>query len=107
MCFNRSNIAQPAVRGGRWGGIIVDPGGKTESTFAWGLRNSSNNQAEAYVLLQDLRIDNESLIHTLIVVGDSSAIINQMVLKSSPADYNLASILAQAHLTKLHSTEGE
>jgi hypothetical protein len=38
------------------GGIITDPGGKTEATFARGLRKSSNNQAIAYALLQGLHI---------------------------------------------------
>jgi ribonuclease HI len=38
------------------GGIIIDPGGKTEATFAWGLGKSTNNRAEAYALFQGLRV---------------------------------------------------
>lgn len=79
------------------GEVVIDLEGTTESTFAWILGNSSNNQAEAYALPQGLCIANDSRIKLLIVVGDSHAIINQMILKSSPADNNLTPILARAH----------
>jgi ribonuclease HI len=36
------------------GGVLYGPGGNLESTFAWSIGHSSNNQVEAYALLQGL-----------------------------------------------------
>ena len=44
------------------GGVIMSPGETIETSFAWGLGISSNNQVEAYALLQALRIPNDSRI---------------------------------------------
>jgi hypothetical protein len=49
-----------------------------------------------YALLQELRIVNDSRIQPLIVVGDSKAIISQMVVNTTLVDNLLASVLAQA-----------
>lgn len=59
-----------------------------------GVLVSPNNQAEAYALLQGLRIANGSQIQSLIVVGDSKAVISQMILNTTPVDNILASVIA-------------
>jgi ribonuclease HI len=68
------------------GGIILDPRGKVKTTYAWGLRNSTNNQAKACGLFQGLRIATDSMVKSLIVIGDSSTIIKLMALKSTLVD---------------------
>jgi len=39
-----------------WGGIILDPKGKQEITFAWSLGETTSNQVEALALLQGLML---------------------------------------------------
>jgi ribonuclease HI len=56
---------------------------------------STNNQAEAYALLQGLLLAKESSIKSLIIIGDSSIIIKSMVMKSIPSDNKLALIIAR------------
>jgi ribonuclease HI len=55
---------------------------KRQLTFAWGLGIASNNLAEAYALMQGLRLAIEANIQSLIVVGDSKLIIGKMVTKN-------------------------
>jgi len=38
------------------GGILIDPKGKNELSYAWGLGIFSNNQTKAYALLQGPRM---------------------------------------------------
>jgi ribonuclease HI len=75
--------------------FLTDPRGKTTSSFAQQLNISFNNQAEAYTLLQGLRIALEHHITSLVVVGDSNVIILSMIKISLSVDYKLVSILAQ------------
>jgi ribonuclease HI len=56
---------------------------------------STNNQVEAYVLLQGLNIATNFGIQTLSVVGDSKNIIRHLVLNTTPGDTLLASVLEQ------------
>lgn len=49
-------------------GIILDPKGQLETTYAWGLGNSTNNQAEAYALIQGLLSINVARTKTLIAM---------------------------------------
>jgi len=57
-------------KGGKCKGIILDLGGKVETTYAWGLGNSTNNQIDAYVIFQGLCIAIKFIIKYLIVIGD-------------------------------------
>jgi ribonuclease HI len=63
---------------GRGGGVIMDPGGTIETSFAWGLGVFSNNQAKAYALWKGLKISKGSCAQSLVVVRDSNTIINHM-----------------------------
>jgi hypothetical protein len=54
----------------------MNPRGTIETSYAWGLGISSNNQEKDYSLLQGLRIANDSRIQFLIVLGASKAIIS-------------------------------
>lgn len=74
------------------GGIIFFHEGHLETTFA--LRNSTNNQAEAYALLQGLLSVNEARVKTLIAINGSSMIINLMTSKKTPTDSKLAFLIA-------------
>jgi ribonuclease HI len=69
--------------------------GKQELTYAWGLGTTTNNQAEAYTLLQGLLLINASRVRTLIVIGDSSIIIKLMNSKKTLSDSKLASLIAR------------
>lgn len=63
---------------GRGGGVIMDPRGIIETSFAWGLGVFSNNQAKAYALWKGLKISKGSCAQSLVVVRDSNTIINHM-----------------------------
>jgi ribonuclease HI len=80
------------IRGGKCRGIIFFHEGHLETTFA--LRNSTNNQAEAYALLQGLLSVNEARVKTLIAINGSSMIINLMTSKKTPTDSKLAFLIA-------------
>jgi hypothetical protein len=94
-------IFYPRVRG-----IIFDPEGRMESTFAWGLGTSTNNQDEAYALFQGLLLANDSNIESMIIVGDSSVIIKSMVLHTTLKDNKLASIIARINKVVQNLSKG-
>jgi hypothetical protein len=75
------------------GGVILSPGGNHEIKYAWGLGTSTNNQVEAYALLEVLIIYLGIDIQSLSVIGDSKNIIRHSVLKTSPSDLLLASLM--------------
>jgi ribonuclease HI len=56
-------------------GIIMDLEKKLEASFAWGLGEYTNSQAEAYELLEGLQLTIKLRFKNLIVMGDSSVII--------------------------------
>jgi hypothetical protein len=58
--------------------VFLNPEGKCELTYAWGLGESTNNQAEALALYQGLNILTSKEIRSLIVISDSLVIIRQM-----------------------------
>lgn len=84
---------QRESRGGRCKGDPRYPEGKRESFYAYGLEISSNNQAEAYALLQGFCLAMDAQVQSLTVVGDSSIIIQLMNKKSLLANYKLTYIL--------------
>lgn len=77
------------------GGAIWDPKGNLVNSFAWGLGQASNNQAEGYALYQGILLTNKDRINSLTIIGDSSTIISFMVSKTSPSNRKIASIVAR------------
>jgi len=65
--------------------------GKLESIFAWGLRESTNNQMEAYACLHDLFLAIELRIKNFIVKCNSSTIIKLVLLKSLSSNNKIIS----------------
>lgn len=72
-------IGVSLIWGGRCRGAIISPGGTKALTYAWGLGIASNNLAEAYALMQGLKLAIEANIRSLIVKGNSKLVIIKMV----------------------------
>ena len=66
-------------RGGRSGGVLLDPGGNIEHSFAWGLGNKTNNEAEWLALLQGLRILQAKSYRKVLLFGDSKHVISKLI----------------------------
>ena len=61
------------------GGILLDPRGQTEKTFAWGLGHKTNNEAEWMALMQGLDLTNMLTIPKLTIFGDLRQVIYKMI----------------------------
>ena len=61
------------------GGVILDPGGKIEHSFAWGLGIRTNNEAEWLALLQGLRFLQAKKLRKALIFGDSKHVISKIV----------------------------
>jgi len=55
-------------------------------SYEWGLGETINNKAEAYSLLLGLRIFKKRAIQDLIIMGDSTIIIEAMARNKSPTN---------------------
>ena len=53
------------------GGIIFYPRGNTVDSFAWGLGNKTNNEAEWLVLMLDIELITRKCIRKIIIINDS------------------------------------
>ena len=60
------------------GGILLDPGGQIEQTFAWGLGYRTNNEAEWLTLLQGMKILANKDLLKIAIFGDSRHVIYKM-----------------------------
>ena len=60
------------------GGILLNPGGQVEHTFAWGLGSRTNNEAEWMALIQSLHILRENKIRKALILGDSRHVIYKL-----------------------------
>ena len=60
-------------------GILVDPEGNVELTFAWGLGIRTNNEAEWMALLQGLRILRSKQLRNVLIIGDSRHVIYKLI----------------------------
>jgi ribonuclease HI len=69
------------------GGVILNPGGNKEATFAWSLVHATNNQEEAYALLKGMKLTKNRNIHTLTVIGDSKLILSYLKSKKMQTIY--------------------
>ena len=61
------------------GGVLLDPGGKIEHSFAWGLGNRTNNEAEWLALLQGLHILQAKNFRKVLIFGDSKHVISKLI----------------------------
>ena len=61
------------------GGILLDPEGKTEQNFVWGIGCRTNNEAECMALLQGLMILTNSDLYKVVIFGDSRHVIYKML----------------------------
>ena len=53
------------------GMIIFYPIGNTVDSFAWGLGNKTNNEAEWLVLMLDIELITRKCIRKIIIINDS------------------------------------
>ena len=66
--------------GGRCGGgILLNPGGHVELTFAWGLGIRSNNESKWLALIQSLHILKVKKIRKALIIGDSRHVIYKLI----------------------------
>ena len=75
--FDGASKGNPGVAG--VGGILLDPEGKIEQTFAWGLGFRTNNEAEWMALLQGLTILADTDLCRVAIFGDSRHVIYKML----------------------------
>ena len=60
-------------------GILLDPIGHVEQTFAWGLGHRTNNEAEWLALLQGLQSLVSKDLHKIAIFEDSWHVIFKMI----------------------------
>ena len=61
------------------GGILLNPEGYVDQTFAWGLGRRTNNEAEWLALIQGLHLLHNMKIHRVLIFGDWRHVIYKMV----------------------------
>ena len=76
MFFDGASKGNPGEAGA--GGILLNPGGQVEHTFAWGLGSRTNNEAEWMALIQSLHILRENKIRKALIFGDSRHVIYKL-----------------------------
>jgi len=74
------------------------PRGKIAHNYEWSPKIMTKNNVEENALLQGLNLASSLLIRKLIVLGDSSLIINHMNLDTTPLDIHCTSILERIHI---------
>ena len=65
---------------------MLDPDGKENVTYEWGLGQISNNKEEAYILLMGTRIIKKRQIQNPIIIGDLAIIIEVMARNKNPSN---------------------
>jgi ribonuclease HI len=88
LCFDGASKGNPREAG--VGGVILDPRGNIEMSFAWSLGCTTNNQAEEYTLLKGVQLVRENQIQRIIIIGDS---LNSMIKGTLPKDSQLYNII--------------
>ena len=61
------------------GGILLDPRGYVEQTFAWGLGSRTNNEAEWLALIQGLHLLRAKKLRKVLIFGDSRHVIYKLI----------------------------
>jgi len=90
LFFDGASKGNPGKAGG--GGIILEPSGKIHLSYAWGLGQASNNQAEILALWQGLTQARNLNIQKINIFGDSRLIIKAVHTKKVPSDIYLGQI---------------
>ena len=89
--YDGASKGNPWVAGG--GVIIINPEGKIEIRYVWGLGKKTNNQAKALSLLLGLYLVKEKTINVVIILGDSMLVTKHMVKGSQAQNYKPNKIL--------------
>ena len=87
------------------GGILLDPGGHIEQTFAWGLGNRTNNEAEWLALLQGLQFLHAKKFRKVLIFGDSKHVISKLIHGYSSRVVNCRRLFEKAKLLMSKSYE--
>ena len=75
--FDGALKGNPGVAGA--GGILLDPKGQIEQTFAWGLGYRTNNKAEWLALHQGMKFLANKDLSKITIFGDSRHVIYKMI----------------------------
>ena len=87
------------------GGILLDPGGNIEQSFAWGLGNITNNEAEWMALLQGLHILQAKNYRKVLIFGDSEHVISKLINGYPSGAINFRRLYNKVNPLMLHSYE--
>jgi len=96
LFFDGASKGNPGQAGG--GGNIFEPSDNLHLSYAWGLGQASNNQAEYLALWQGLIQARKLNIQKLNIFGDSRLIIKAVHIKKVPTDIYLAQIYRKVRL---------
>ena len=102
LFFDGASKGNPGQAGGGGGGIIFEPSGKIHLSYAWGLGQASNNQAEILALWQGLIQARNLNIQKINIFGDSRLIIKAVHTKKKPSNMYLAQIFRKVLLLLSH-----
>ena len=75
------------------GGVLFDPGGHLNLSYAWNLGSDTNNMAEALALWQGLSQAIRLGVQELTVVGDSRMIIQHLFNRELPSSFRLKQVI--------------
>ena len=87
------------------GGILLDPGGHIEQTFAWGLGHRTNNEAEWLALLQGLQLLQGKNYRKVLIFGDSKHVISKLINGYPSGAINCCHLYNKVKLLMLNSYE--
>ena len=87
------------------GGILLDPGGNIEQSYAWGLGIRTNNEAEWLALLQGLQILRAKKYRKVLIFGDSKHVISKLINGYPSGAINCRRLYNKVKSLMLHSFE--
>jgi len=80
------------------GGVLYDSGGNKKLLYAWNISISTNNQAEAYTLLHELKLEKGLSIPNLMVTWVSKLIIKHARFRSNSNIIHLRGFIGIIHM---------
>ena len=102
MCME-GNKVEVGVAGA--GGILLNPEGYVEQTFAWGIGRRTNNEAEWLALIQGLHLLNNKKLRKVLIFGDSRHVIYKLVNGYPTGAINCRRLYVKAKLLMINSYE--